>query len=214
MNRGKKGKGFKLPGHTLPGINQRSNSNMPDGRPKSSAFQKVDENSAGNADFAAMGASTVTPQAGTGNLVQSNIENKETTENTTDGKSSIYNEDGTLKGGDKWYEKDAFTQSGVGRMYEAFKSIRQGVKNIAEKNKAKKAKNLTEAKEAVGSGTETLKQAKLVERNRIKKDKEAKKNIEKAKKDKIKLAKYRKKNPVRGQEAINLVTGGGNKSLT
>jgi len=44
-------------------------------------------------------------------------------------------------------------------------------------------------------------------------DRKAKSDIKKAKRDKKKLAKYRKKNPVRGKEAINLVTGGGNKSL-
>lgn len=37
MNKNKKG--FKLPGHTLPGVNQRSNTNLNDGRPGSSAFQ-------------------------------------------------------------------------------------------------------------------------------------------------------------------------------
>ena len=31
---------FKMRGHTLPGINQRGNENMGDGRSKSSAFQK------------------------------------------------------------------------------------------------------------------------------------------------------------------------------
>jgi len=37
-----KGKTFKMKGHTLPGINQRSegNTDLPDGRSKSSAFQQ------------------------------------------------------------------------------------------------------------------------------------------------------------------------------
>ena len=36
---------FKMKGHTLPGINQRSETkNMADGRSKSSAFQKNEEN--------------------------------------------------------------------------------------------------------------------------------------------------------------------------
>ena len=42
--------------------------------------------------------------------------------------------------------------------------------------------------------------------------KRTKKEAERKKKDKEKLAKYRKKNPVRGKEAIKLVTGN-NKSL-
>ena len=33
------GKPFKMKGHTLPGINQRSNTNLPDGRPASSSLQ-------------------------------------------------------------------------------------------------------------------------------------------------------------------------------
>ena len=120
--------------------------------------------------------------------------------------SDKYNQDGTLKEGDKkWHEKQAFKESGIGHIVDAFKSIRKGVKNIKAKRKTKKAEKLDSAKTAVGSGTETLKQAKLVERNRKKTDKKAKSDIKKAKKDKLKLAKYRKKNPVRGKEAINLL---------
>ena len=33
------GKPFKMKGHTLPGINQRSDTNLPDGRPASAALQ-------------------------------------------------------------------------------------------------------------------------------------------------------------------------------
>jgi len=98
---------------------------------------------------------------------------------------------------------NAWQNSGIGHIVEAGKSIGRGIKNIRAKNKAKKAEKLSSAKEAVGSGTETLKQAKTVERNRRKTDTKAKRNIEKAKKDKKKLAEYRKKNPVRGKEAIN-----------
>lgn len=126
-----------------------------------------------------------------------------TTETPT---SDKYNPDGTLKEGDKkWHEKKAFKESGIGHIVDAFKSIRKGVKNIKDKRKTKKAEKLDSAKTAVGSGTETLKQAKLVERNRKKTDRKAKSDIKKAKKDKLKLAKYRKKNPVRGKEAINLL---------
>ena len=127
--------------------------------------------------------------------------------------SDKYNPDGTLKEGDKkWHEKDAFRNTGVGHITDAVKSIGRGIKNIRTKNKAKKAERLSSAKEAVGSGTETLKQAKTVERNRRKTDTKAKRNIKKAKKDKKKLAEYRKKNPVRGKEAINAFANQTNKS--
>jgi|21_taG_2_1085346.scaffolds.fasta_scaffold02153_13 hypothetical protein len=138
--------------------------------------------------------------------------NKTKTENT-DEPEDKYNEDGSKKEGKKWHEKKAWRESGIGSIVEAAKSIGRGIKNIRTKNKAKKAKSLADAKAAVGSGSETLKQAKLVERNRKKTDRKAKSDIKKAKRDKKKLAKYRKKNPVRGKEAVDLVTGGGNKSL-
>ena len=107
---------------------------------------------------------------------------------------------------------NAWQNSGIGHIVEAGKSIGRGIKNIREKRKAKKAERLTSAKEAVGSGTETLKQAKTVERNRRKTDAKAKRNIKKAKKDKKKLAEYRKKNPVRGKEAINALANQTKKS--
>jgi hypothetical protein len=69
--------------------------------------------------------------------------------------------------------------------------------------KEKKAKKLADAKSAVGSGSETFKQAKLVDKANRKADRKAKRDVKKTKKDKKKLAKYRKKNPVRGKEAIN-----------
>ena len=41
MERRKSGKGFKLKGHTLPGVNQKiEGKNLPDGRHPSSAFQQ------------------------------------------------------------------------------------------------------------------------------------------------------------------------------
>ena len=133
-----------------------------------------------------------------------------TTETPT---SDVYEPGGDIKEGDKkWHEKKTFKESGIGHIVDAFKSIRKGVKNIKAKRKTKKAEKLDSAKTAVGSGAETLKQAKLVEKNRKKTDRKAKKEIKKAKKDKLKLAEYRKKNPVRGKEAIKLATGG-NKSL-
>ena len=64
-------------------------------------------------------------------------------------------------------------------------------KKQREARKVKKAEILEEARTAVGSGTETLKQAKLVKR-----DDKRKARAEKRKaRDKEKLAKFRKKNP-------------------
>ena len=81
---------------------------------------------------------------------------------------------------------NAWQQSGAGHIVEAVKSIRRGIKNL----KAKKAKRVEGARTAVGSGTETLKQAKLVKRANERDARKAKK----AAKDKAKLAKWRKKN--------------------
>ena len=100
---------------------------------------------------------------------------------------------------------NAWQNSGAGHITEAVKSIGRGIKNIRTKNKAKKTEKLASAKEAVGSGTETLKQAKTVERNRKKTARKAKGKTKSDARDKEKLAKYRKKNPVRGKEAINLL---------
>ena len=151
------------------------------------------------------------------NAARESKEKKDVAQDTDD--RVKYDADGNIIEGDKWYEKKAFKESGIGSIVEAAKSIGKGIKNIRAKSKAKKAEKLTAAKEAVGSGSESLKQAKLVERNRRKEDRKAKRDIkrtkkeaERKKKDKEKLAKYRKKNPVRGKEAIKLLTGN-NKSL-
>ena len=76
---------------------------------------------------------------------------------------------------------------------------------MRSKAKVNKAEKLTSAKEAIGSGTETLKQAKTVERNRKRTANQEKRKAKANAKDKKKLAEYRKKNPVRGKEAINLL---------
>ena len=57
MESNAKGKGFKMKGHTLPGINQRSegNTDLPDGRSASSAFQYKSPN---KFDMASMGSMT------------------------------------------------------------------------------------------------------------------------------------------------------------
>tara|TARA_R110000744_G_scaffold205745_1_gene324422 strand:+ start:46 stop:702 length:657 start_codon:yes stop_codon:yes gene_type:complete len=99
---------------------------------------------------------------------------------------------------------NAWQDSGIGHIVEAGKSIGRGIKNIRTKNKAKKAEKLSSAQGAVGSGTETLKQAKTVERNRKRTANQAERKAKSDTKDKKKLAKYRKKNPVRGKEAIKL----------
>jgi len=119
--------------------------------------------------------------------------------------SSKYEQGGDLNQGDKkWHETDAFKDTGIGHITDAVKSISRGIKNIRTKNKAKKAERLTSAKEAVGSGTETLKQAKTVERNRKRTANQAERKAKSDAKDKKKLAEYRKKNPVRGREAIKV----------
>jgi|TARA_R110002012_G_scaffold7701_2_gene35794 hypothetical protein len=78
-------------------------------------------------------------------------------------------------------------------------------KEQREARKIKKNKKVEDAKKAIGEGTETLKQAKLVKRTKKKEDRKAKRNIKKTAKDKKKLAKFREKNPVTGKEAINLL---------
>ena len=57
MESNAKGKGFKMKGHTLPGINQKSegNTDLPDGRSASSAFQYKSPN---KFDMASMGSMT------------------------------------------------------------------------------------------------------------------------------------------------------------
>tara|TARA_R110000796_G_scaffold224315_1_gene340633 strand:+ start:55 stop:738 length:684 start_codon:yes stop_codon:yes gene_type:complete len=124
---------------------------------------------------------------------------------STEGGDDTYKTTGDDQEPKEWYNKKAFKETGIGHITDAFRSIGKGIKNRKAKKSAKKAEELASAKTAVGSGSETLKQAKVVERNRNKTDKKAKKEIEKAKKDKLKLAKYREKNPVRGKEAIKLL---------
>jgi len=114
---------------------------------------------------------------------------------------------------EKWWEKDAWQDSGAGHITEAVKSIGRGIKNIRAKKSAKKAQKLIDARTAVGSGSETLKQAKLLKKSKKRTAKTLLKKSKKEAKDKEKLAKYRIKHPVTGKEAINLATGGGSKSL-
>ena len=100
---------------------------------------------------------------------------------------------------------EAWRDTGGGHIYSAIESIGRGIKNMRSKAKVNKAEKLTSAKEAIGSGTETLKQAKTVERNRKRTANQEKRKAKANAKDKKKLAEYRKKNPVRGKEAINLL---------
>ena len=102
-------------------------------------------------------------------------------------------------------KNEAWRDTGGGHIYSAIESIGRGIKNMRSKSKANKAEKLTSAKEAVGSGNETLKQAKTVERNRKRTANQEKRKAKSDAKDKKKLAEYRKKNPVRGKEAIDLL---------
>ena len=86
---------------------------------------------------------------------------------------------------EKWFEKQAWKDSGIGHMVAAVNSIRKGIKN----NKAKRTKKVEDARTASGSGTETLKQAKLVDRANARDARKAKR----AAKDKKKLAEYKAK---------------------
>ena len=141
--------------------------------------------------------SNVVPKVTTddGNIVGSDVaghkENKEKEKLQAQSKKEMY--------------ANAWQNSGAGHIVEAVKSIRRGIKKNKTKRLAKNATKLSDAKTAVGSGTETLKQAKTVERNRKKTDNKAKRDIKSKAKDKEKLTEYRKKNPVRGKEAINLL---------
>ena len=98
------------------------------------------------------------------------------------------------KGIDRWIDKPIMEVLGL-------------TKEQREARKARKAQRIEDAKKAESEGTETLKQAKLVKRAKKREDRLAKRAI----KDKQKLAKWRKKNPVTGKEAINklaMETGG------
>jgi len=179
--------------------------------------EESDANSAG--DFSNIVPTTTSTKLGSlvdGSRSQAEIDKEQALKNEDQAtqEKGVTNEAGDIKdkGLDtelppelKWHEKAAWQDSGAGHIAEAFKSIRKGLKNRKAKKSAKKTQNIADAKEAVGSGTETLKQAKLVEKNRKKVDRKAKRNIKSDAKDKEKLAEYRKKNPVRGKEAINLL---------
>ena len=136
---------------------------------------------------------------------EGNVKTEENTGSTAGAElkttSDKYNPDGTLKEGDKkWHETDAFRDTGVGHITDAVKSIGRGIKNIRTKNKAKKAEKLASAQEAVGSGTETLKQAKTVDRNRKKTANQEKRKAKSDAKDKKKLAEYRAKRKKIGEK--------------
>ncbi len=142
------------------------------------------------------------------------ISTNNTTTNTTPTETktetpseSTYNKDGTkkdtgrrdgLSGGllDNWIRKN---------QGKSFREILGLSKEQIAARKAKKEAKIEAARTAVGSGTETLKQAKLVTRANKKNNRKKKKEIKKAKRNKIRLKKYREKNPVTGKEAINLL---------
>ena len=108
--------------------------------------------------------------------------------------SDKYNPDGTLKEDNKkWHEKDTFKESGIGSIVEAVKSIRRGIKNVKAKKKAKKAEKISDAKLAIESDTQTLKQQTLIDRINKRQRKKDIKDIRKSEKDRIKLVKYNKR---------------------
>ena len=144
-----------------------------------------------------------------GEVVEKNANGDVVTKENTEGSagaelkttSDKYTPEGDLKEDDKkWHEKDAFRDTGVGHITDAVKSISRGIKNIRTKNKAKKAEKLASAQEAVGSGTETLKQAKTVDRNRKKTANQEKRKAKSDAKDKKKLAEYRAKRKKIGEK--------------
>jgi len=117
-------------------------------------------------------------------------DNKNTSGNKLTTTSDTYTPEGDLKEGDKkWHETDAFRNTGAGHIVDAVKSIRRGIKNI----KAKKTKRVEEAKKAVESDTQTLKQQKLVDRVNKRQRKKDIRDIKKSEKDRIKLVKYNKR---------------------
>ena len=69
MQRKSKNGGFKMKGHTLPGINQRSegNTDLPDGRSASSAFQQNDND---KKDFSDESKYKTVKEGRTGGIVQ------------------------------------------------------------------------------------------------------------------------------------------------
>ena len=129
----------------------------------------------------------------------------ETEDNSGDNTETKYDTEGNIigeetKGTDRWVDKPILEVLGLS-------------KKQREARKAKKAQKIEDAKKAEGEGTETYKQAKLVKRAKKKEDRQARRNIKRAERDRKKLAKFREKNPVTGKEAIDLVTSGGDKSL-
>ena len=125
-----------------------------------------------------------TPVAGDGSLIDNkkNEEKEEKKNNEGTGNTNTEEEK-------KWHEKEAFRNTGIGSMVEAFKSIRRGIR----KNKERRKKKVEEARSAVGSGTETYKQAKLITRANKRQRKKDIREIRKQEKDRIKLVKYRRK---------------------
>ena len=164
----------------------------------------VDDNSAGMG-----GGNTTVPPVTTDNTSSNTSENESYLDKNNinkDGTKNLPERNDGLKGGllDNWIRKN---------QGKSFREILGLSKEQIAARKAKKNAKIEAARLAVGSGTETLKQAKLVTRSNKKENRKKKREIRKAKRDKKRLAIYRKKNPVTGKEAINLVTDGGNKSL-
>lgn len=101
-----------------------------------------------------------------------------------DGTSKLSERNDGLKGGllDNWIRKN---------QGKSFREVLGLSKEQIAKRKAEKNAKIEVAKSAVGSGTETLKQAKLVDRNTKKVNRKTKRKTKKDARDQEKLVKYK-----------------------
>ena len=136
---------FKMKGFpTHKGVSPINKLDDPSAGDQSSFIEDADNaNPAGDFSFIKNTTNGITTGgfgiAGTGNLIQGKKEATEEVDKKTDGKGL---NDGQKKEGEKWYEKQAWKDSGIGHISEAVKSIRRGIKNQKAKRTAKKEKNL------------------------------------------------------------------------
>tara|TARA_R110000737_G_scaffold102862_1_gene136246 strand:- start:1272 stop:1994 length:723 start_codon:yes stop_codon:yes gene_type:complete len=141
-----------------------------------------------NAGIVTPPASTVTPPASTSFEDLSNDEKKQSYYEQAgvnpDGTKKLSERNDGLKGGllDNWIRKN---------QGKSFREVLGLSKEQIAKRKAEKNAKIEVAKSAVGSGTETLKQAKLVDRNTKKVNRKTKRKTKKDARDQEKLVKYK-----------------------
>tara|TARA_R100001510_G_scaffold53697_1_gene55551 strand:- start:44 stop:625 length:582 start_codon:yes stop_codon:yes gene_type:complete len=141
----------------------------------------LDIKSANDKSATVEGVSEQTTEGPTGGSAIDKAREQEKKETKTDNKTKEnttgdeYNLDGSKKEGDKWYEKKAWKESGIGSIVNAVKEIRKGIKK-------RKAKRLDEARKAYGTDAETYAQAKLLDRESKKEDRRRAKREKDAKK--------------------------------